>query len=252
MLMYGRLGTARFSMYHPQTALRYKIEMEYEAKTRDRCGHCADKLEAGQYGRRGIKAYCKACIEEPTKLIAIFSQPGEVRAGSRLQGRRRQAAAPRRCGALTFAFLVARTPSSRGGHARRRTQLRSRPDAPSPSSSSGRANRHGQATVLSQEEDSPATRRRPDIATGSLARAARQTRGCSVLVSLACVCGPLSSAPPVDRGAAGVRGPRLLFVCAVLIVAIFVVACLRCLQRVSASGIELGHGRSRAFVHCQA
>ena len=52
--------------------------MEYEAKPRDRCGHCGDKLEVGRYGKRGIKSYCSSCIEEPSKLIAIFSQPGEV------------------------------------------------------------------------------------------------------------------------------------------------------------------------------
>jgi hypothetical protein len=62
-----------------QTALRYKVVMEYDVKTRERCGHCGDKLEVGQYGKRGVKPYCKSCVEEPSKLIAIFSQPGEVR-----------------------------------------------------------------------------------------------------------------------------------------------------------------------------
>lgn len=68
----------RGSTQTTQTALRYKVEMEYEAKPRDRCGHCGDKLEVGRYGKRGIKSYCSSCIEEPSKLIAIFSQPGEV------------------------------------------------------------------------------------------------------------------------------------------------------------------------------
>lgn len=63
---------------HTQTALRYKIEMEYEAKTRERCGQCGERLEVGQYGKRGLKQYCKTCIEDPVRLIAIFSQPGEV------------------------------------------------------------------------------------------------------------------------------------------------------------------------------
>jgi len=52
--------------------------MEYEAKTRERCGQCGERLEVGQYGKRGLKQYCKTCIEDPVRLIAIFSQPGEV------------------------------------------------------------------------------------------------------------------------------------------------------------------------------
>ena len=53
--------------------------MEYEAKAKERCGFCGDRLEVGSYGKRGLKPYCATCLDDPAKLISIFSQPGEVR-----------------------------------------------------------------------------------------------------------------------------------------------------------------------------